>query len=269
MRPTDSSLTEAPNCASWSPPRSGDANDAVSMKPPRTFVVNQLDPDDCEVRVLVVPHAGAGASVAAPLRTSAGPRWMIGAVRQAGRESRVREPVAALPAQVSTVVEAALALPSHPTLVVVGCCSGAAVAFEAVRALDRTHPGVVVVSRAGPRTVPPGLDDGNGDPAQRLVELSGFPESILAVPDALEILMPAVLGDFRAVDGYRAHATDRVSVPILIVAGDDDPHCRTEAMDGWGRHCVAVTHSRIWRALPTHREPVRSGGRDGRSPRDA
>jgi surfactin synthase thioesterase subunit len=195
--------------------------------------------------VLVVPHAGAGASVAKGLRPHAPAQWLIAGVQFAGRESRFTEPPGQdLSALVKDVVTAARELRAehHRPVTLVGQCSGALLAYLAARELTDTPDAVdalVAVSRRPPDyagTLPdPDLDDETY--FARVLEIGGVPAKVAAMPDLVELLIPALRADFTALgrwqpDGLPLPALD---VPVLAVHATGDPDCAAPLMAPWAR----------------------------------
>ncbi|GLW73269.1 thioesterase [Kitasatospora phosalacinea] len=210
---------------------------------PRTFTLKGADPAAAALRVLLVPHAGAGASSGLAFAGHAPADWLVATVRLPGRESRIREPVPELPGLVEEVAAAAAALPGTAPLVVVGVCSGAVIALEAVRALQRDGgvpvAGLVVVSQWAVTERPdPGrrtLRD-TEDVPEVLALLEGFggvPDALAADPEMLRLLLPGLVGDLRAVEDYRSDPEPLLHCPLLTVFGDEDPLCPEERTADW------------------------------------
>jgi surfactin synthase thioesterase subunit len=133
-----------------------------------------------------------------------------------------------------------------------GCCSGAVLGLEAARSLHELAPGLlaglVVASRSAPHLPVPGLAELSGTVdariVDRLTELGGFAPAVLASPQLLEVVLPTVLGDFRAQEGYLAEPW-ALPIPLLTIAGEDDDDCSPEQMAGWCEYGNPVAHARI------------------------
>ncbi|MFJ4714079.1 thioesterase II family protein [Streptomyces sp. NPDC088785] len=209
----------------------------------RTFRLDGARPEDAAWRVLLVPHAGAGAASGAGFAAHAPVDWAVATARLPGRESRVREPVGGLAELAADVAATARALPGSAPLLVVGVCSGAVLALEAVRALQRAGDvpvaGFVVVSQ-GAVTERPGpgrrLPRETDDPARVLDvlrEFGGVPEALAADPEMLALLLPSIVADLRAVEEYRSGPEPVLDCPLLAVFGDADPLCPQERTEDW------------------------------------
>ncbi|MFD5625163.1 thioesterase II family protein [Streptomyces sp. NPDC127072] len=233
----------------------------------RNVVLRGAAPQDASLRVLVVPHAGAGAASGLAFAEHAPADWLVATARLPGRESRIRESVPDMPGLVADVVATARALPGPGTapLIVVGVCSGAVIALEAVRELLRdgdghgddpgradddagrvggpggagSVAGLVVVSQWAVNEKPdPGrrLLRDTDDQAQVLDilgEFGGVPESLAANPEMLRLVLPGIVADIRAVEDYWSDPDPLLGCPLLTVFGDEDPLCPEERTAGW------------------------------------
>ncbi|MGW6681149.1 thioesterase II family protein [[Kitasatospora] papulosa] len=223
----------------------------MSAKP---FTLKGAAPEQAALRVLLVPHAGAGAASGAGFAAHAPADWLVATARLPGRESRVRERTDDLADLVADVTATVRALPGTAPLLVVGVCSGAILALEAVRTLqyegDSMVAGFAAVSQWAVDRAPdpdrPRLRD-TEDSAQilsLLKEFGGVPDSLAANEELLEWLLPPILGDARAVEEYVTAPTPRLACPLLTVFGDEDPHCPEERTEGWA---LFAEHSRtVW-----------------------
>ena len=210
----------------------------------RNFTLKGADPEAAALRLLLVPHAGAGAASGLGFAGHAPGDWLVATARLPGRESRVREAVPGLPGLVADVVATIRALPGTAPLLVVGVCSGAVIGLEAVREIERSGDGqvagFVVVSQWAVNEAP--------DPARRFLrdtddpaevldilrEFDGVPESLAAQPEMLGLVLPAIVADVRAVEAYVADpAVAAVGCPLLAVFGDEDELCPEERTADW------------------------------------
>lgn len=209
----------------------------------KTFALKGADPQDASIRVLIVPHAGAGAASGQGFAEHAPADWLVATARLPGRETRIRESVPDLPGLVDDVVATARALPGTAPLLVVGVCFGAIVGLEAVRALQRDDgvrvAGMVAVSQWAVTEKP--------DPERRLLRdtddtdgvlaiLDGFggvPERLAANEQMLRLVLPTIVADIRAVEDYSSGPEPLLRCPLLTVFGDEDPLCPEERTADW------------------------------------
>ncbi|MDH6121043.1 surfactin synthase thioesterase subunit [Kitasatospora sp. GAS204A] len=210
----------------------------------KTFTLKGADPRDAALRVLVIPHAGAGAAGGAAFAAHTPADWLVATARLPGRESRIREEIPELPGLVADIVATVRALPGTAPLVVVGVCSGAVIGLEAVRTLQREVAGPVV---AGLVVVSQWAVTERPDPAHRslrdtddprqvleiLAEFGGVPDSLAADREMLALVLPTIVADLRAVQDYWSAPHPRLACPLLTVFGDEDELCPEERTDDW------------------------------------
>jgi len=220
----------------------------------KPYTFGGADPDAAELRVLLVPHAGAGASSALAFRQHSPETWAVAAARLPGRESRIREPVPGLPGLAADVAATARTLPGSGPLLVVGVCSGAVIALEALRDLQTTDPalvgGFVAVSQWAPDRTPDttalpssGPTD-EGDLREELRTYGALPDSI-ADDDLLRTYLPVIAADMRAVRDHRADPEPSLSCPVLVVAGEHDPLCGEDRLAGWSLYSGSTRQVRL------------------------
>ncbi|KPH98546.1 Thioesterase [Actinobacteria bacterium OK074] len=212
--------------------------------PPRNFTLRGAAPEAAALRVLVVPHAGAGAASGLPFAEHTPPDWLVATARLPGRESRIREPVPDLPGLVADVAATLRSLPGTAPLLVVGVCSGAVLALEALRREGLTQlplpvAGLVVVSQWAPTERPaPGHrllrnTEDRTEVLEILREFGGIPQSLAELPEMLDLVLPAIVADWTAVEDYTSGTAPRLDCPLLTVFGDEDELCTEQRTDGW------------------------------------
>ncbi|WP_084963696.1 thioesterase II family protein [Thermoactinospora rubra] len=211
------------------------------------IVLPEDPPADPDLRLLVVPHAGGGAAVANPFRDAAPHTWCVGAVLFGGRESRfVDDPPAGMEEMIGDVVAAARAMPEDVPLVLVGQCSGAFVAFEAARRLDRPLA-LVALSSPAPDTAVATPDVSLPDErfTAEVLRMGGVPAEVADLPDLVELLLPAIRADFAAVAGYRAEKDPPLDRRMLVISSRDDPGCPPESVSGWAHYAASVDFAEV------------------------
>ncbi|MGW9176908.1 thioesterase II family protein [Streptomyces decoyicus] len=220
----------------------------------KPYALGGADPAAAPLRVMVIPHAGAGASSALVFRQHVPQDWAVAAVRLPGRESRIRESVPDLAGLVADVVAVARALPGSGPLLVVGVCSGAVIGLEAVRTLQDTDPGLVggfvAVSQwalnkppdAAGR--PPADPDDYADVREELRAYGALPDSI-ADDDMLRTYLPVIAADMRAVRDHYADPEPALACPVLVVAGESDPLCDEDRLAGWSLYSRTTRQVRV------------------------
>ncbi|MFI9819142.1 thioesterase II family protein [Streptomyces sp. NPDC052013] len=196
--------------------------------------------DHADIRLLCLPHSGAGAS--AYRAWGAGlPDWIgLCPLQPPGRETRRHEAplsevgplVAALAEDVAAAVRAPYAVLGHST--------GAIAAFELCRQLRRIGaPEPVHLFVAGRRA--PQI----AERSSRLGELTieeladvlrrhgGTPDWVLDDPGMLRLLHPLLTADFAVSEAYAYTPEPPLDIPITAFAATDDPRAGVAQLAAW------------------------------------
>ncbi|MFC5290412.1 thioesterase II family protein [Actinokineospora guangxiensis] len=199
------------------------------------------------VRLVCFPHAGGSASFFHPASARFADTAEVLAVQYPGRQDRRREPciddIAVLADRLAAVLRP---LPSKPT-VYFGHSMGAVLAFEtAWRLGDVGH--LIASGRRAPSTVRSEsvhrLDD-DGVIAE-LKLLNGTSTAVLSDDEILRMALPAIRGDYRAIETYTCPPERAVSCPITVLTGDSDPKTTEEEARAWSRHTDSTCTVRVF-----------------------
>ncbi|WP_327326561.1 alpha/beta fold hydrolase [Streptomyces sp. NBC_01210] len=195
-------------------------------------------------RLICLPHAGGSASFYFPMTRAVAPDTDVLAVQYPGRQDRRSEPcitdLGALADGIATALQPWLDLPT----VLFGHSMGATLAFEVARRLERdpefTPRRIVASGRRAPsahrdETVHQRDDDGI---IAEMRLLSGTDARILADEEFLRMAMPAIRGDYTAVETYRVEPGATVRAPITVLTGDTDVRTSAEEAEAWRRHTI-------------------------------
>ena len=194
-------------------------------------------------RLFCMPYAGGGV---APYRL-----WFrslpedieVHAVQLPGRESRLRDaPLTTIHAMVDAVrpaIDAASDLP----YAIFGHSMGALMAFELTFALEqgglRAPSRLFVSARRGPDEPDPRPPVHELPEAQFLDELQerygAIPEAVRSEPELMELLLPVLRADIRAVETYVPTPGAIVRCPVDIYGGSSDTHPHPAQLSQWSR----------------------------------
>jgi len=211
------------------------------MSLPAEWIYRPRPNSDALVRLICFPYAGAGAA-AYRLWPKGLPAWVeICAVQLPGRGWRMREaPFTDLDDAVATSTDAVAELADRP-LALFGHSFGSWVAFGVARRLAAaaTPPIALFVSGRNAPAFGATTPDLRELPDDRFVEqiiqsYGGIPDEILAEPDLLELLLPALRADVRALETSTYRSADPLDCPIFAFAGDQDRTLDPEGMAAWG-----------------------------------
>ncbi|MFE8940673.1 thioesterase II family protein [Streptomyces sp. NPDC007872] len=81
-----------------------------------------------------------------------------------------------------------------------------------------------------------GETTGDEDILADLRTLDGTSGELLSDPEALELIMPALRADYRAVRTYRWRPGPEPACPLTVLTGDRDPRTPADAVLDWKRH---------------------------------
>ncbi len=200
-------------------------------------------------RLVVAPHAGAGAIPYRPWAAALLGRAELWVLTPPGREARLAEPpVRDWPAWLAGACEALDALADAP-YTLWGHSLGALAALELARA--RRHAGgpqALVVSGCRP-PARVRWDDPDAMPdaaiAERLRLLGGTPAAVLASEEIMALVMPVLRADFKLAATYVDHAPAQLALPVTALAGLADRAAPHGEMGEW----AAVTRGPFTCAL--------------------
>lgn len=195
---------------------------------------------NADIRLICLPHAGAGATAFKTWGNNLDPRIRACPVQPPGREKRRHEiPFTSAEALARDLAVAIAELVAGP-YALFGHSTGAICAFQVVREL-RAVGGLLPVhlfvsGRRAPQlplervdlaamTVP--------ELADFLKHLGGTPDEILADQDLLGALQPLLAADFAVNQEYQYSAEPPLAVPITAFAGTEDAGAVGDLMMPW------------------------------------
>ncbi|GAA2278113.1 oleoyl-ACP hydrolase [Streptomyces ruber] len=195
----------------------------------------------CEL--ICFPHAGGSSTYWRGLALELAPAADVLAVQYPGRLDRLREaPVEDLHVLADLVVEV-LGPPGDRPRVLLGHSMGASLAYEVAVRLARQPGGeprlLVVSGRRAPSAVRSRGEDWprtDEELVARVRKLGGTDAQLLGDPELLELILPALRGDYRAIASYRDTPGRPLSCPVVALAGDRDPEVPVETVEAWRNH---------------------------------
>lgn len=195
---------------------------------------------DAPVRLVCLPHAGAGASLyrawaaGLPAGVAACP------VQPPGRERRRSEPLLRSAADVVRQLAPDIISIIRPPYAIFGHSTGALCAFELsreIRRLGGPPPAHLFVAGRQAPQLPMTPTELAGLPVAELAavlrRLGGTPEDVLMNPGILTMIQPLLAADFAVNQTYRYRAERLLGVPITAFAGVSDPGAGPAEMAGW------------------------------------
>jgi pyochelin biosynthesis protein PchC len=78
-----------------------------------------------------------------------------------------------------------------------------------------------------------------------VVALSGTDAAILGDPEILRMVLPAIRGDYRAVETHQHRDGPPLTCPITVLTGDDDPRVSLDEATAWKEHTTEGCDVRV------------------------
>ncbi len=186
-------------------------------------------------RIVAVPFAGAGAAAFAAWRTVVPDDLAFDVVRLPARENRFAEPARTDLREVAD--EVAGVVSTDLPIVLFGYSLGAYIAYEVAARLGDDAVALLAVGGANAPHVAserPRLSELDDEAFVRaLRDLGGTPDEVFANAELLELVLPALRGDFAMLDAY--HSTgEPLRCPIVTFSGDDDRELTKTGVQRWG-----------------------------------
>ncbi|MFF4579780.1 thioesterase II family protein [Streptomyces sp. NPDC001389] len=190
-------------------------------------------------RVLyAIPHAGAGVAAVKKMCRELDGRWTAVGVRLPGRESRTAEaPVSDLNVLADTLSAQIAAHAGSRGVHLYGHCAGAVIAYEVARRLPAGQlRGLAVSAHQSPDRIP--VTEAWRLPRDeffaRVREDGYLPDELVADPDLLDLVEPALRADYRAIESH-AHAPEPIDAPILALLGQQEHAVPVEDVVSWAK----------------------------------
>ena len=208
---------------------------------------------DARMRLICLPHAGAGASAYRAWSQELPPDLQLCAVQLPGRENRLNE----RPADSTIRLVPELLGGIRPYLdrpfVMFGHSMGALVAFELTRELRRLglpQPRHLFLSahRAPhlPNLLQPVHSLSRPDFVAELRRLEGTPDEVLTHEELMQIAEPILRADFKLCETYEYVSGQPLDMPLSIFGGADDPNVQPDVLEPWREHTRASMRLRIF-----------------------
>lgn len=194
------------------------------------------------VRLVYFPHAGGTASSCFQLSAALPPAIEVLALQYPGRQDRFTEPCVESVAEFADEIHRALDGLDDKPLAFFGHSMGATLAYEVARRFQAgASPAPVRLFASGrraPSIVHPERVHLGGDSGliAEVRGLAGTDAGILADDDLLELILPAMRADYRAIETYAWTPGPPLTCPVTVLIGDHDPRVDLAEASAWQQH---------------------------------
>ncbi|MEW5352131.1 MULTISPECIES: thioesterase II family protein [unclassified Streptomyces] len=205
---------------------------------------------DRRMVLVALPHAGGSASYFHPLSAALGDDVEVLAVQYPGRQDRRHEALVPSVHDLADHIARAL-MPWAGPIALFGHSMGATVAYEVARRLQQCGSpaaALIVSARRAPSVErADGFHELDDDALLREVLLLGGSDAALALDEELlQLTLPVLRNDFRAVAAYRCTHTEPLTTPITALVGSDDPRVSVAEVGEWRRHTDEAFSLRVF-----------------------
>lgn len=204
-------------------------------------------------RVFFFPYAGVGPSIYRAWLDALPGELEARLVQLPAREARWREPALTRMADIAPAAAAAIAAELDAPFIFYGHSLGALAAFEVtrqLRAMGAPMPAHLFLGAHRAPHLP------NPHPEMRhladdafVTELrrryDGIPEAVLANPELLELMLPALRADFTAYETYTYTSQVPLGVPISAFGGETDLYVRPSEVTEWRQQTEGAFRMRV------------------------
>lgn len=202
-------------------------------------------------RLVTFPHAGGSANVYLPLARILSPEMEVFGVQYPGRQDRMAEQLIDNVPELAKQIFHRIVSWTEGPLVLFGHSMGATVAFEVARRLEQFGSvplaGLVVSGRRAP-TIQRDDDDVHLRDDKGLVAeirtLDGTDQAFLEDEELLQMILPVVRNDYKAIETYRYQPGPQLHCPLTALLGDADPKAGIDEAMGWRDHAAGLFHFR-------------------------
>nr|AXL05671.1 thioesterase [uncultured bacterium] len=201
---------------------------------------------------MCLPHAGGSASFFFPVSKALAPAVEVLAVQYPGRQDRRHEPaVDNIPDLADQILDALRHLDDRP-LALFGHSMGAILAYEVALRMTDAGLGPPAHLFVSGRRAPCRDRHDRWQPmtdariVSELRTLSGTDAAVLADPETLAMILPAVRADYRAVQTYRHDPDQELDCSVTVLTGDSDPRVTLDDAQAWAGHTTGPTDLQVF-----------------------
>ena len=200
-----------------------------------------------DVTLFCLPHAGAGASAYRSWTPLVRHGIEIVPVQLAGREARFADPALSSGTEIVDQLVEPLIERAAGSFALFGHSMGALLGYELAATLTDRHrpPSHLFVSGLNaPHVLHPGSEPTvhllpDDELAGHIGRLQGTAAEVLASPELLRLVLPAIRADYAVCETYVHCPRPPLSVPFTVLSGVDDPATDPASLHRWNELTTA------------------------------
>lgn len=203
------------------------------------------------VRLVCFPHAGGSANYFMPVARALAPAVDVVSVQYPGRQDRRHEPCIGTIDELADLVVRVLDGGDERPVAFFGHSMGATLAFEVALRMRATGGGPALLFASGRRAPSTARVEtvhlgGRRGILAELRALQGTESELLEDPEVLEMVLPALISDYRAIETYGPRPDGQVGCPIVALVGEHDPKVTEVEAGAWQRHTTGAFELRVF-----------------------
>ncbi|GAA1501329.1 alpha/beta fold hydrolase [Kitasatospora kazusensis] len=221
---------------------------------------------EAELRLVLFPHAGGSASYYFPFSQALAPDIEVLSLQYPGRQDRRGEECITSISELADRVYAELQPWTDGPFAFFGHSMGSILACEVAQRFQRRRGQEPLRLFASGYPAPSRLPSGTvhlRDEAglvRELREVGGTDPQWLEDKDLLAAILPAVRGDYQAIETHSWEPVPPLDCPITMLVGNHDPHTSMEQAAAWQNHTTGEFTMQVFEGghfyLENHRAEV-------------
>ena len=208
------------------------------MRPSSLIYFPKIKPN-ASLRLFCFPYAGGSSATYMPWSNLLPPDVELAVIQMPGRGARLAETPYQTMNELVQDLLAAFEGVRHKPFIFYGHSMGARVAYELMLKLYRFHYHLPVHFIASGSVAPfvPREEQTYHLPDDQFIEklatLNGTPKEVLANPELMQLMLPALRADFKIIDTYCNKNKLVTPTRLTVLAGDQDNEVEQEELEGW------------------------------------
>lgn len=222
------------------------------MAPPEDTWLRQFhETPEASITLVCLPHAGGAASSYFGLSEALGPGIRVLSVQYPGRQDRRFEKCPAHVADYVSEISLSIMMRVPGPVAIFGHSFGATLAFETALQLERSGRDLTKLFVSGRRAPAEQREHGLSRRSDAVLiaelrHLSGTHPEFLLDQEMLNLILPGLRGDYRALDNYRYRVGDTVRCDIRGLCGTTDLKVSPEEIGKWADYTSAHTRTTVF-----------------------